>query len=346
MKYLQTLGLLLLVFTACKTPKYANLETGVYADVQTTKGDILLKLYAEDTPLTVANFVALAEGTHPQMTDSLKGTNFYDGLKFHRVLDNFMIQGGDPLGTGSGNAGYRFADEFPKNNEGDLLYRHDKKGVLSMANSGANTNSSQFFITHKDTPWLDGIHTVFGHVEKGQTVVDTIVQNDLIEHVAIIRVGKLAKKFDAAAVFTQELAHMAAKAKEAAEKEVALRKAFLDSMGIGKAIETSSGLKILRLKKGTGKKVHGALNTKVHYTLYTDTGKKIDSSVDKARPFECIIDKTGLVAGWKEGVLTMREGEITRLFVPYYLGWGERGSGPIPAKTNVVFEIEVLKVGK
>lgn len=195
----------ILFVASCKPAKYADLEKGLYADVETNKGDILLKLYQKDTPLTVSNFVTLAEGTNPNVSDSLKGKNFYDGLTFHRVMKNFMVQGGDPLANGSGGPGYKFEDEFPKDSLGNLIYLHNGHGVLSMANGGPGTNGSQFFITHRETPWLDGVHTIFGKVKYGQEVVDSITAKDVIKHIKFIRIGNEAKSFDAAKVFVEEL---------------------------------------------------------------------------------------------------------------------------------------------
>ncbi|MBK9175923.1 MAG: peptidylprolyl isomerase [Flavobacteriales bacterium] len=166
---------------------------GLYANIKTNKGLIVIKLEFEKAPMTVANFVALAEG---KMKNSAKpeGTPYFDGFKFHRVLADFMIQGGDPTGTGSGGPGYAFADEIHP----DL--KHTRAGTLSMANAGPATNGSQFFITHKDTPWLDGKHAVFGYVVSGQDVVNAIAQNDVMQTIRIERVGKAAKAWDAVAV--------------------------------------------------------------------------------------------------------------------------------------------------
>ena len=160
--------ILSLGLASCQENNYPNLEKGVYAEFNTNKGIFVAKLYHEETPLTVANFVELAEGRNELVDSAYKGKKYYDGLTFHRIIKNFMIQGGDPLGTGSGNPGYTFPDEFSDN------LKHDKKGILSMANSGPGTNGSQFFITLKETPWLDGKHSVFGEIAIGQDVVDSL----------------------------------------------------------------------------------------------------------------------------------------------------------------------------
>ena len=177
--------------------KKSNLENGMYAKINTTKGDILIYLEYEKTPLTVANFVALAEGKMRNSKREL-GVPYYDGLKFHRVIADFMIQGGCPDGTGSGSPGYSFADEFHP----DL--KHNGPGILSMANSGPSTNGSQFFITHKETPWLDGKHSVFGHVVEGIDVVNSIVQDDVINSITILKEGNNSKKFNAIEIFESE----------------------------------------------------------------------------------------------------------------------------------------------
>jgi peptidylprolyl isomerase len=186
-------------FTPAEGGKKKKLPPGLYAEIQTTKGNILLFLEFQKVPLTVANFVGLAEG---ELDSGVKpvGTAYYDGLLFHRVIKDFMIQGGDPKGDGTGGPKYKFKDEFHT----DL--KHSSAGILSMANAGKFTNGSQFFITHKDTPWLDGKHAVFGKVVEGQDVVNAIVQGDKINHIEIIRRGKDAKKFDAVKIFNEAVA--------------------------------------------------------------------------------------------------------------------------------------------
>lgn len=195
MRYFVMIGLLMFSAMQLQAQKKPKLEKGMYAEMTTSKGVILLQLEFEKTPLTVANFVGLAEGKLEN--SARKGKPYYDSLKFHRVIKDFMIQGGDPEGTGRGGPGYKFKDEIVEG------LKHDKPGILSMANAGPKTNGSQFFITHKATPWLDGKHTVFGHVINGQDVVDAIVQNDYIVKVKIIRKGKAAKKFNAVKTFAE-----------------------------------------------------------------------------------------------------------------------------------------------
>ena len=180
-------GLLALIFICAPNAFSKDMADGVYAEIETTKGKIVLQLAYERAPNTVKNFVGLAEGT--KKSNKPAGTPFYDGIVFHRVIKNFMVQTGDPTGTGRGGPGFQFADEFHKE------LRHDGPGILSMANAGPNTNGSQIFITHLATPWLDGKHSVFGKVVQGQDVVNTIVGRDKIIHVKILRVGDAAKKF-------------------------------------------------------------------------------------------------------------------------------------------------------
>ena len=185
----------ILTLNSCNMNNYSDLSDGLYADIETSKGNIVLQLYFEQVPTTVSNFVALAEGNHPVVDEQHSGKPYYNGLKFHRVIENFMIQGGDPTGTGSGGPGYQFDDEFSS----DLT--HDGPGILSMANSGPGTNGSQFFITHVETPWLDGKHSIFGKVSSGQDIVDNVEQEDIIKSINIVRLGENANNFDAPNIF-------------------------------------------------------------------------------------------------------------------------------------------------
>lgn len=312
---------------------------GLFATIETNKGNITLELEYQKTPITVANFVSLAEGTNTFVTDTkLKGKPFYDGLKFHRVIKNFMIQGGDPLGNGSGNPGYKFKDEFT-----DL--KHSSEGILSMANSGPATNGSQFFITHKATPHLDGMHTVFGHVTSGMEVVNAIEQNDVIMKVTITRKGALAQKFDAAKVFSEYFTN-----KDALEKAEAKKEAELRAVTNAKALKefekgktTASGIKYIILEEGNGARPTATSNVKVHYTGTLVDGKVFDSSVERGQPIDFGLNQ--VIPGWTEGVQLMTEGSKYKFYIPYNLAYGERARGnSIPAKSDLIFEIELIKI--
>ena len=334
---------LLIIVASCKSAKYPELSEGLYADFDTSKGTILVQLNYIDLPLTVSNFVSLAEGTNTKVTDSLKGKPFYNGLKFHRVIDNFMIQGGDPAGNGSGDPGYKFSDEFPRDTANQIIYKH-KKGVISMANSGPATNGSQFFITHVQTPWLDGKHSVFGHVVKGQEVVDSIQQNDTIKSVEIIKIGRSAKKFKAAKVFEKLLEKSIEEEKQKSDQFIADSKLFYTKMLGEKAKELSSGLKILTKKEGNGNYYKPGKTMLVHYTGYLSNGKMFESSYEKGEPivFKPIKDK--VIAGWNEGIPMLSEGEKAVLFIPYHLGFGVHQTRNIPGKSNLIFEVEIIEI--
>ncbi|MDG1040563.1 MAG: peptidylprolyl isomerase [Polaribacter sp.] len=335
----------ILLVASCKPAKYPALKDGLYADIETNRGDILLELYQEDVPLTVANFVSLAEGDNPKVSDSLKGKEYYDGLSFHRVLKDFMIQGGDPAANGSGGPGYVFEDEFPKDSLGNLKYRHDAAGVLSMANGGPGSNGSQFFITHKETPWLDGIHSIFGKVNTGQDIVNLIEAKDTIKHVTIIRVGTKANSFDAAKVFTEEVEKSQIEKQKRFEEAQKAAVIYQKEQGIDKAVKTLSGLKVLTLKEGKGKKFSATKPTTMHYHMLLANGKSIQSTFG-GNPFTFTLSEQPMIKGVNEAIVNMREGGKVRLFIPYNLGYGEAPYGPFPAKSDLVFELEILKVGK
>jgi cyclophilin family peptidyl-prolyl cis-trans isomerase len=303
----------------------AKLKDGLYAKFHTSKGEILCLLEYEKAPLTVANFVGLAEGTKELGGGARSGTRFYDGLTFHRVIPDFMIQGGCPLGTGTGGPGYTFPDEI------DPDLRHDAPGVLSMANAGPNTNGSQFFITHVPTPWLDGKHTVFGYVISGQSVVDAIKQGDVIQTVEIIRVGKDAEAFKAdQAAFDQLLSTIKDRQREKELIAMEARKLEIDSKYPG-AITTPSGLKYVVVQEGIGDATPAKGTTvTAHYTGTLLDGKKFDSSYDRKDPIRFPVGSGRVIKGWDEAFLTMKKGEKRILIIPPELGYGASGRGPIP----------------
>ncbi len=322
---------------------------GMYAKFETSKGDIYTTLEFKKTPMTVGNFVGLAEGKIKN-TAKAEGVPYYDGLIFHRVIPNFMIQGGCPLGKGMGDPGYKFPDET------DTSLKHSGPGILSMANSdpqgskqafsnGGSTNGSQFFITHVQTSWLDGFHTVFGHVVQGQDVVNKIVGNDTIKHVVILRKGKEAEAFDAAATFEKEknafAAKKAEKDKAADEARAKANEAALREFANGKT--TASGLKYIVVKEGTGASPVATSNVKVHYHGTFPDGKVFDSSVQRGQPIDFGLNQ--VIPGWTEGVQLMKEGAKYKFYIPYNLAYGEQGyPGAIPPKADLIFEVELIKV--
>ncbi len=315
-----------------------KLKDGLYARFDTSKGDILCSLEFEKTPLTVANFVGLAEGTKDLGGGAkAKGDKFYDGLKFHRVIPDFMVQGGCPLGTGTGGPGYTFPDEI------DPELKHSRPGILSMANSGPGTNGSQFFITHVPTPWLDGKHTVFGHVVSGQDVVNKIQGNDLINSIEIVRVGRAAENFESNqdafdALLSSFTDRNQEKELEAMEEAIRL----IDEQWPD-AVTTPSGLKYVVDKEGTGEATPQAgQSVTVHYTGKLMDGKKFDSSYDRGKPIEFTVGKGQVIKGWDEALLGMKKGEKRTLIIPSNLGYGPSGRGPIPPNATMIFDVELI----
>ena len=309
------------------------MNNGIYAKFTTSKGEILVQLEDEKTPGTVGNFVALSEGNLENQVKP-QGTPYYDGLKFHRVIPDFMIQGGCPQGTGTGNPGYKFDDEFHP----DL--KHDAPGKLAMANSGPATNGSQFYITHIPTPWLDNKHTVFGSVVEGQDIVDTIVQGDELTSVEIIRVGEAAEKFNAVEAF--RTFEGSREAREAEEK--AAQKALLDSIAAGYE-ETASGLRYQILQKGNGKQATKGAGVSVHYKGQLLDGTVFDSSYKRKEPIDFNVGIGQVIAGWDEGIQLLKVGDKARFVIPSNLGYGAAGAGGvIPPNATLIFDVELMGV--
>jgi cyclophilin family peptidyl-prolyl cis-trans isomerase len=340
--------------TAKAVVKKPTEAEGIFVTIATNKGNIELELAYQKTPVTVANFIALAEGKNTFVKpENLKGKPFFDGLKFHRVIKDFMIQGGDPSGNGSGGPGYAFKDEIT-----DL--KHNKPGILSMANSGPATNGSQFFITHKETPWLDGKHTVFGHVISGMAIVNAIEQDDVITKVTVVRKGALAKKFDAVKVISDYFNFKTEDQKKIeAVKEV--KKTYLSTIK-ATATTTPSGLAYKIVENGTGVKPANGATFYFNYAGYFEDGSLFDSSyenVNKAygkyderraaqngyRAFPFVAGKKdGMIPGFIEGLENMGFGDKAVVFIPSNLAYGERGAnGVIPPNTMLIFELEMLE---
>lgn len=347
--------------------EYSDLNEGLYAEFETNRGDFVAELFFEQTPVTVASFVSLAEGNNPMVDSTYKDKKFYEGIRFHRIIDGFVIQGGDPTASGSGGPGYRFPDEIV-----DTL-SHDDKGILSMANAGPGTNGSQFFITLAPTPNLDGRHTVFGQVLVGQEVVDSIgkvetdpsdrpVEEVLIKEVNIIRKGKAAKDFDAPKVFEEELASIkeeeeatAQRMEEAKTENVERFEAFRED-----AEKLESGLEIYFEEKGDGEKPSNGQMVEVVYEGYFEDGTLFDTNREElAREMGLFNqqrkDQDGygamtipygpdapMIPGFKEGIQQMSVGDKAILFIPSHLAYGETGAGGvIPPNTDLIFSVEL-----
>lgn len=372
MKKLSILFLLgvIVSLVSCKS-QYPDLKDGLYAEFNTNQGAFVAKLYYKRTPLTVANFVSLAEGTNPSVDSTYKGKPFYNGIVFHRVIADFMIQAGDPSATGAGGPGYKFTDEIVDS----LTFA--KKGVLAMANAGPDTNGSQFFITVKPTPWLNGRHTIFGHIVQGQTTVDSIstlktnkprnrpVEDVVIESLNIIRKGKDAKNFNAAKVFSEKM-ESAAKAKAIAEKKIEETKKaaaahFAKIKPEAKAL--NDGLLIYFDKKGGGVKPKNGQKVTLNYEGYLPDGTLFDSNIKEVAEKYNILNpqrlkmggyspmtsvygpKARFIPGFKEGLQQMSVGDVATVFIPSHLGYGKQGAGDaIPPNADLIFKITLVEI--
>ena len=362
------------VFFSCNSQKkaYKDLGDGLFADIETTQGNIIVKLNYKETPVTVANFVTLAEGKNTFVKAEYKGKPFYNETIFHRVIKDFMIQGGDPTGTGMGEPGYRFEDEIVP------TLRHDKKGTLSMANAGPATNGSQFFITQVPTPHLDGRHTVFGETVKGLEVIDAIantktVMNDKpekdikINKITIIANGKDAKNFNAVKVFEDYFKEINKREREKEAKTKAAAAKFLEEVKVQEpqAKALPSGVKIFKLVDGKGKQPNHTHQVMVNYAGYLKNGTLFDSNVKEIEEaygkYNSLREQQGgyqafpmpyntsaqLIPGFRDALLTMKVGDKIRVFIPAALGYGERGAGDvIPPNSDLIFDIEITDIAK
>ena len=350
-KLFKTLGLLLFFSSSLLSAQDVN--EGIFAHINTDKGEIIVELTYEKTPVTVANFVSLAEGTNQYVSKEYRKKKYYDGLNFHRVVRDFMIQCGDASGEGSGNPGYLFEDEI------DDTLKHNRAGTLSMANRGPATNGSQFFITHKATPHLDGRHTVFGYVTKGQDVVNAIAQGDKINQITIEYVGKDARKFKAHKVFANYMKDQEKKEEEKNKKYADNAKLFEEAKR--KAFTTSEGVKISVIEKGSDRKPQNGDSFFVDYSGFLTNGTLFDSSIEKVaeenfalhpgkknangyQPMPYTIsDNQRMILGFDIAINHLNYGDRALVFIPSELGYGNRAMGPIPANSDLVFEIHIIE---
>lgn len=326
---------------------YEGLNDGLYANLQTSKGNMLVKLEDKKSPVTVANFVGLAEGKIENNAKK-KGVPFYNGTIFHRVIENFMIQGGDPQGTGMGGPGYKFEDE-----KNDL--KHTGKGILSMANSGPNTNGSQFFITQVATPWLDGKHTIFGKVINGEDIIDVIAKVEkgaqdkpktdvILEKVSVFGKGDAYKNYDGAKIFKEGKDKIQDNNKAYILKQEEEAKKKLEELKTGME-STASGLMYKITKKGSGKKAEQGNMVAVHYAGKLTNGTEFDNSFKRGEPIEFPVGNGMVIKGWDEGILMLNEGDEATFLISPDLGYGARGAGGvIPPNAWLIFEVQLVKV--
>ena len=306
---------------------------GIYAVIYTQKGTLTLQLHYEKTPGTVGNFVGLAEGN---LVNEVKhtGTPYYVGLNFHRVIPDFMVQGGCPQGSGVGGPGYQFDDEI------DSGLRHNKAGILSMANAGPGTNGSQFFITHVPTPWLDGKHTVFGCVVEGQEIVDSIEQGDTIDKIEILRIGKDAQNWNAVAAFNSF--NQKTQKRIDAQKAKQAKELYKVSAGFK---QMDSGLRYQIIQEGTGQQPVAGQTVSVHYKGQLLDGTVFDSSYKRQKPLDFVLGQGQVIPGWDEGVSLLKVGDKARFVIPSDLAYGSRGAGGvIPPNAALIFDVELVTV--
>lgn len=308
------------------------MNEGLFALILTNKGEIIVQLEFEKTPGTVGNFAGLATGKIKNDKKPI-GEPYYNGLKFHRVINDFMVQTGCPLGTGTGDPGYKFDDEF------NIELKHDRPGILSMANAGPSTNGSQFFITHVETPWLDNKHTVFGNVVDGMDIVNSITQNDEIISIKINAVGDKAQAFNPAQAFEDFNKSKDERIKKEKEKELKMLNDL--SRGFSK---TSSGLLYKFEKENKSEKPTSGNKVKVHYKGMLLDGTVFDSSYQRNQPIEFTLGVGQVIKGWDEGISLLGIGDKASFIIPSDLAYGESGAGGvIPPGATLVFDVELIE---
>jgi peptidylprolyl isomerase len=319
---------------SCNRAGAAGLPDGLYARLNTDKGDIMIELEYQRAPLTVGNFVGLAEGT----MDAFKGKRYFDGLIFHRVEPGFIVQTGDPKGDGTGSPGY----EFPNEIANDLKY--DSEGVVGMANAGPNTNGSQFFITMRPVPGLNGGYTIFGKVVEGMDVVKRIAKGDKLVKVEVLRNGSDALAFKAdQAAYDGRLAPLAAAVKKAADDKRASDIATIKQKWPD-LVADADGIFQKVLKPGAGVSPTKGQTVSVTYKGMLLNGQVFDQSELRGGPLDFQVGVGGGIAGWDKVVLSMKKGEKRLVVIPPELAYGPQGTpgGPIPPDSWLAFEIELV----
>lgn len=333
---LPALALIFAIMSTSCNESELELADGLYAEFSTTKGIIIVELFPEKAPLTVMNFVGLTEG---DLDFANKKGPFYDGLTFHRVIEDFMIQGGDPEGSGRGGPGYRFLDET------DNGLSFDGPGILAMANAGPDTNGSQFFITHVATPHLNNKHTIFGHVVQGQDVVNAIRQGDSIDKLKILRIGSEASSYKADEAMFREIEAQITERRATAVEEA--RKEILNIIANrwpAAALDEETGIYSVIRTEGTGSTPTPGTKLTVHYSGTLMNGKEFDSSRARNEPIEFHVGKRQVIRGWDLALATMKKGERRIIILPPELAYGSQGipQAGIPPNAWLVFDVELL----
>ncbi len=337
--------LLLFAFTSCAAAKnelIKDLPEGLYAIIDLEKGSIVLELFYKEVPMTVSSFVGLAMGKFAIKTDR-KG-NFFAGLTFHRVVKDFVAQGGDPNGNGTGGPGYSFNDEIVDS------FKFSSEGILAMANSGTNSNGSQFFITLGKTPWLEGKHTIFGKVAKNMDVVKSIKEGDTMLSVKIIPKGNDPAQFIKNISWKTFSTLIEKKQKELKEKLKVKKNKIIAELEKASYKKTQEGIyyKVISKKKGkdTLAKKGDTIQTQYELRIYGNN-EIIDSSYKRKEPLTIVLGSNQIIQGWEIILQKIPKGAKWSVVIPPELGYGNREVGNvIPAYSFLHFTIELESISK